>query len=119
MNHFSESAWKQFREALGLRESPLGIYYTNDKPEGVTPKEGMKEGISGCMIGLLQSARKKGKPFILTKVISDALEVVTIWGSWKRLDPISNISYPVESQDKWRGNAILRHRNWRGNILER
>jgi len=67
MNHFSESAWKQFREALGLRESPLGIYYTNDKPEGVTPKEGMKEGISGCMIGLLQSARKKGKTVYFDK----------------------------------------------------
>jgi len=35
----------------------LGVYYTNDKPEGVAPKE----GISVCMIGLLQNARKKGK----------------------------------------------------------
>jgi len=52
---------------LGLRESPLGIYYTNDKPEGVTPKEGMKEGISGCMIGLLQNARKKGKTVYFDK----------------------------------------------------
>jgi uncharacterized protein (DUF169 family) len=57
MSQFSESAWKQFREALGLKESPLGIYYTNDKPEGVTPKT----GIHVCMIGLLKRARKNGK----------------------------------------------------------
>lgn len=56
MNAFPEELWKQFREKLGLKESPLGIYYTNDKPEGITPKEGM----SGCMIGLLQNARRKG-----------------------------------------------------------
>jgi uncharacterized protein (DUF169 family) len=56
MNLFSEESWRQFRETLGLKESPLGVYYTNDKPEGVTPKE----GISGCMIGLLQNARKEG-----------------------------------------------------------
>jgi uncharacterized protein (DUF169 family) len=49
--------YNRFREALGLKESPLGIYYTNDEPEGVTPKE----GIHLCMIGLLQNARKKGK----------------------------------------------------------
>jgi uncharacterized protein (DUF169 family) len=64
---FSEASWKQFGEVLGLKESPLGIYYTNDKPEGVTPKEGMKEGISGCMIGLLQNARKKGKTVYFDK----------------------------------------------------
>jgi len=57
MNLFSEESWKRFRETLGLKESPLGIYYTNDKPEGITPME----GITGCMIGLLQNARKKGK----------------------------------------------------------
>ena len=57
MKPFSEDLWKQFREALGIKESPLGVYYTNDTPEGVTPKE----GLSGCMIGLLQNARKKGK----------------------------------------------------------
>jgi uncharacterized protein (DUF169 family) len=56
MKPFSEESWKQFQKTLGLKESPLGVYYTNDKPEGVTPKE----GISGCMIGLLQNARKKG-----------------------------------------------------------
>ena len=55
MSLFSEESWKQFRETLGLRESPLGIYYTNDKPEGVTPKEGP----SGCMIGLLRNASRK------------------------------------------------------------
>lgn len=56
MKLFPEDLWRQFRETLGLKESPLGIYYTNKKPEGVTPKE----GIHGCMIGLLQNARKKG-----------------------------------------------------------
>jgi uncharacterized protein (DUF169 family) len=57
MNQFSEELWKQFRETLGLKESPLGIYYTNEKPEGVTPKE----GVHACMIGLLQNVRKKGE----------------------------------------------------------
>jgi uncharacterized protein (DUF169 family) len=63
MTLFSEELWKQFRDTLGLRESPLGIYYTNDKPEGITPKE----GITGCMIGLLQNARKKGKTVYFDK----------------------------------------------------
>jgi len=63
MNEFSKDLWKQFRESLGLIESPLGIYYTNNKPEGVTPKE----GISGCMIGLLQNARKKGNTVYFDK----------------------------------------------------
>jgi len=57
MKLYSEDLWRHFREALGLKESPLGIYYTNDEPEGITPKE----GIHLCMIGLLQNARKKGK----------------------------------------------------------
>ncbi len=56
MNLLPEKTWKQFREILGLKESPFGIYYTNDKPEGLTPRE----GVSGCMMGLLQSARRKG-----------------------------------------------------------
>ena len=63
MNSFSEESWKNFRETLGLKESPLGVYYTNDKPEGVTPKE----GITGCMVGLLQNARKKGKTVFFDK----------------------------------------------------
>lgn len=63
MNLFSEESWKQFQETLGLKESPLGIYYTNNKPEGVTPKE----GIQGCMISLLQNARKKGKAVYFDK----------------------------------------------------
>ena len=57
MNQFSKESLEPFRETLGLKESPLGVYYTDVKPEGVTPKE----GIHGCMIGLLQNARKKGK----------------------------------------------------------
>jgi uncharacterized protein (DUF169 family) len=63
MNLFPEELWKQFKGALGLTESPLGIYYTNDKPEGVTPKE----GLSGCMIDLLQNARKKEKTVYFDK----------------------------------------------------
>jgi uncharacterized protein (DUF169 family) len=63
MNPFSEESWTQFRDTLGLRESPLGIYYTDDKPEGITPKE----GITGCMIGLLQNARKKDKTVYFDK----------------------------------------------------
>jgi uncharacterized protein (DUF169 family) len=55
MELLSEELWKQFQKTLGLKESPLGVYYTNDKPEGVTAKE----GVSGCMIGLLHKARKK------------------------------------------------------------
>jgi uncharacterized protein (DUF169 family) len=48
---------------LGLRESPLGIYYTNNKPEGVTPET----GIHLCMIGFLKKARKKGKTVYFDK----------------------------------------------------
>ncbi|RPJ08265.1 MAG: hypothetical protein EHM36_05695 [Deltaproteobacteria bacterium] len=43
--------------ALGLKESPLGIYYTNEKPEGITPKT----GIHVCMIGLLKKTRRSGQ----------------------------------------------------------
>jgi uncharacterized protein (DUF169 family) len=63
MNLFSEELWKQFRETLDLKESPLGIYYTNNKPEGVTAKT----GIHTCMIGLLQNARKKGETVYFDK----------------------------------------------------
>ena len=63
MRRFQEDLWLQFREALGLKETPLGIYYTHDNPEGITPKE----GIQGCMIGLLQNARKKGKTVYFDK----------------------------------------------------
>ncbi len=65
MVYFSDHPlWQPFREILGLKESPLGVYYTNEQPEGVTPKE----GIQGCMIGLLQNARKKGKTVYFDKV---------------------------------------------------
>ena len=63
MNRLFQESWKIFRDTLGLKESPFGIYYTNDKPEGVTPKE----GISGCMMGLLQNARKKGSTVYFDK----------------------------------------------------
>jgi uncharacterized protein (DUF169 family) len=63
MKPFSEELWKQFQKVLGLKESPLGAYYTNDKPEGVTAKT----GIHMCMIGLLQNARKKGKTVYFDK----------------------------------------------------
>ncbi len=57
IGQFSEESWRKLRSTLGLKESPLGIYYTNEKPEGVTPKT----GIHLCMIGLLKKARKNGK----------------------------------------------------------
>ena len=63
VNLFSEESWKQFREILGLKESPLGVYYTNDKPQGVTPKT----GIHLCMIGFIKKARKKGKTVYFDK----------------------------------------------------
>jgi uncharacterized protein (DUF169 family) len=63
MNSFSKELWNKFREILGLKESPLGVYYTNDKPDGVTPKT----GIHLCMIGLLKEARKKGKTVFFDK----------------------------------------------------
>jgi len=63
MNQFSEELWKKFREILGLKESPLGVYYTNDKPKGVTPET----GIHLCMFGLLNKARKKGKTVCFDK----------------------------------------------------
>ena len=63
MTLFPEGLWKQFRETLGLKESPLGAYYTNDKPKGIKPKT----GIHLCMIGLLKKARKKGKTVYFDK----------------------------------------------------
>jgi len=63
MDTFFENLWNRFRQTLGLKESPLGAYYTNDKPEGVMPKP----GVSGCMIGYLQNARKKGKTVYFDK----------------------------------------------------
>ncbi len=63
MKPFFEESWKKFREILGLKESPLGVYYTNDKPDGVTPKT----GVHLCMIGLLKEARKKGKTVFFDK----------------------------------------------------
>jgi len=63
MRSFRPEEWKKFKESIGLIESPLGVYYTDEKPEGVSPKE----GISGCMIGLLQRARKKGETVFFDK----------------------------------------------------
>jgi uncharacterized protein (DUF169 family) len=53
----SERLWKPFQERLGLREHPLGAYYTNDRPEGYTPKP----GIQTCMIGYLKRTRQNGE----------------------------------------------------------
>lgn len=63
MNPFSEELWKQFQKKLGLKESPLGIYYTVDKPDGVTPQA----GIHVCMIGLLKRARMRGETVFFDK----------------------------------------------------
>jgi uncharacterized protein (DUF169 family) len=59
----SERLWKQFQEIVGLREYPLGAYYTNDKPEGYTPKP----GIQTCMIGYLQRTRQNGETVYFDK----------------------------------------------------
>ena len=58
---FSEKLWNEFRTALGLIESPLGVYYTTDRPDGKTPRAGMKPGVHLCMIGLLKRARHHGE----------------------------------------------------------
>lgn len=63
MKLLSEDLWKQFKETLGLKESPLGIFYTDKKPDGMTPKEGNHP----CLIGLLQNARKKGETVYFDK----------------------------------------------------
>lgn len=58
---FSEKLWNEFRTALGLIESPLGVYYTHDRPDGKTLKSGMDPGAHLCMIGLLKRARHHGE----------------------------------------------------------
>ncbi len=57
MSQISTQLLNEFRSALGLKESPLGIYYTDHKPDGITAKT----GIRACMIGYLQNARKNGE----------------------------------------------------------
>jgi uncharacterized protein (DUF169 family) len=48
--------YEQFYEWLGLKEQPLGVFYTNTKPEtGATPKEGGR----ACMIGILKKASQQ------------------------------------------------------------
>ena len=53
--------FNEFRTALGLAESPLGVYYTHVPPEGKTPKAGMDPKTHVCMIGLLKRARHHGE----------------------------------------------------------
>lgn len=49
--------YEKFYKALGLKEPPLGIYYTDKQPaKGMTPKEGTHV----CLIGMLNRARQKG-----------------------------------------------------------
>lgn len=64
---FSEKLWNEFRTALGLIESPLGVYYTHDPPDGKTPKAGMDPGAHLCMIGLLKRARHYGETVYFDK----------------------------------------------------
>ncbi len=64
---FSEKLWNEFRTALGLIESPLGVYYTHDPPDGKTPKAGMDPGAHLCMIGLLKRARHHGETVYFDK----------------------------------------------------
>ena len=49
--------YEKFYEALGLREHPLGVFYTDKQPvKGLTPKEGTHV----CLIGMLNRARQQG-----------------------------------------------------------
>jgi uncharacterized protein (DUF169 family) len=49
--------YEKFYEWLGLKEHPLAAFYSNEKPEGVSPSgEGRV-----CMFGLLKKARQKGE----------------------------------------------------------
>lgn len=57
MKSFSKDLFKHFRNTLGLKESPIGVYYSNERPEGMMPNE----GIQGCIIGFLKNVRKDGK----------------------------------------------------------
>ncbi len=63
MKDFSKDLFNKFLEALGLKELPIGVFYSNDKPDGITPNE----GIHGCMIGYLKNVRKKGETVYFDK----------------------------------------------------
>ena len=63
MNLFPREQWEQFRKTLGLKESPLGAYYTDVMPEGITPKP----GIQTCVIGYLKRARDEGETVYFDK----------------------------------------------------
>ncbi len=54
MKPFSEELFKSFQETLGLKESPLGAYYTNEKPDGITAKEGIHLSIPARSLSRLQ-----------------------------------------------------------------
>ncbi len=50
--------YEKFYKALGLKEHPLGVHYTDKQPaKGLTPKEGTHV----CLIGMLKRARQKGE----------------------------------------------------------
>lgn len=55
MENYYENLFNMFKEILGLKESPIGVYYSNDKPEGITPDEGGHT----CIFRFLQNVRKK------------------------------------------------------------
>jgi uncharacterized protein (DUF169 family) len=57
MTPFPFNSWTLFRDTLGLTDSPVGIYYTHEKPQGRTAAPGGHV----CMIGLVQNAVKKGE----------------------------------------------------------
>ena len=47
--------YEKFCQVLGLRETPLGVFYTDKEPvKGQTPKEGTHV----CLIGILKKARQ-------------------------------------------------------------
>ena len=100
-------------EALGLKESPLGIYYTDDEPEGITPKT----GIHLCMIGLLKKASNSGKTVYFDKNHFGCPGGAYYMGFFESPRcPISNTSSPAGFRVRWKENAISRHLNWPRNI---
>lgn len=60
----SREFWDRFRQSLALKEPPLGIYYTNHKPEGMTPKA---QGGHLCMVAFLRKARHDGQTVYFDK----------------------------------------------------
>ena len=69
------------------------------------------------MIGLLQNARKKGKPVYFDKEHFGCPGGAYYMGFLESPGPILNIFSPAGSRERWMVNDTLRHQNWPENIL--